>query len=220
MAYERHTWVCGETITAEALNHMEQGIAQSGGGTAGYECVTSEIFNGSITTADQGGMNVGTQPVSFTLRSAHLKVTLNGTEYECERQSSPYGGGGYLYGATMTQTGYDFSEYPFVMATQEDEGQNFLALITQNAGTYTLNIGTEDVETSECFGKAVKQFSRYLVKFFKGTPGQLYDVMMAERGTVLEASDLPTPPSGTHWLNVPTTPITSDITIHSSNPVG
>lgn len=32
MAYEPKTWVCGETITAEALNHMEQGIA-SGGGT-------------------------------------------------------------------------------------------------------------------------------------------------------------------------------------------
>lgn len=33
MAYEPKTWECGETITAEALNHMEQGIAQSGGGT-------------------------------------------------------------------------------------------------------------------------------------------------------------------------------------------
>lgn len=26
MAYEPKTWVCGETITAEALNHMENGI--------------------------------------------------------------------------------------------------------------------------------------------------------------------------------------------------
>ena len=32
MAYEPKTWECGETITAEALNHMEQGIT-SGGGT-------------------------------------------------------------------------------------------------------------------------------------------------------------------------------------------
>lgn len=35
MAYEPKTWTCGETITADALNHMEQGIAQSGGGGGG-----------------------------------------------------------------------------------------------------------------------------------------------------------------------------------------
>ena len=33
MAYEPKTWECGETITADALNHIEQGIAQSGGGS-------------------------------------------------------------------------------------------------------------------------------------------------------------------------------------------
>lgn len=33
MAYEPKTWECGETITADALNHIEQGIANSGGGT-------------------------------------------------------------------------------------------------------------------------------------------------------------------------------------------
>ena len=29
MAYEPKEWVCGETITADALNHMEQGIADT-----------------------------------------------------------------------------------------------------------------------------------------------------------------------------------------------
>lgn len=33
MAYEKQTWKCGETITADKLNHMEDGIANSGGGT-------------------------------------------------------------------------------------------------------------------------------------------------------------------------------------------
>lgn len=33
MAYTPKTWECGETITADALNHIEQGIASSGGGT-------------------------------------------------------------------------------------------------------------------------------------------------------------------------------------------
>lgn len=29
MAYEKYTWVTGETITAELLNHMEQGIEET-----------------------------------------------------------------------------------------------------------------------------------------------------------------------------------------------
>ena len=32
MAYTPKTWQCGETIMADDLNHMEQGIAQGGGG--------------------------------------------------------------------------------------------------------------------------------------------------------------------------------------------
>lgn len=31
MAYEKQTWSCGETITADKLNHMEDGIMESGG---------------------------------------------------------------------------------------------------------------------------------------------------------------------------------------------
>lgn len=31
MAYEKQTWQCGETITADKLNHMEDGISENGG---------------------------------------------------------------------------------------------------------------------------------------------------------------------------------------------
>lgn len=31
MAYTKQTWNCGDEITADKLNHMENGIAQSGG---------------------------------------------------------------------------------------------------------------------------------------------------------------------------------------------
>lgn len=33
MAYTPKTWTCGEIITADDLNHIEQGIANSGGGS-------------------------------------------------------------------------------------------------------------------------------------------------------------------------------------------
>lgn len=32
MAYTKQTWECGDTITAEKLNHMEDGIADASGG--------------------------------------------------------------------------------------------------------------------------------------------------------------------------------------------
>ena len=33
MSYEKQTWVNGEVITADKLNHMENGIGEGGGGT-------------------------------------------------------------------------------------------------------------------------------------------------------------------------------------------
>lgn len=30
MAYDKHIWQCGEAITTEKLNHMENGIASGG----------------------------------------------------------------------------------------------------------------------------------------------------------------------------------------------
>lgn len=36
MAYNPTEWKCGDTITAEKLNKMEDGIANAGGGYADY----------------------------------------------------------------------------------------------------------------------------------------------------------------------------------------
>lgn len=50
MAYEPKTWVCGEKITADDLNHMEQGIANAGGGgTDTYEVYLGEFQEEYIT---------------------------------------------------------------------------------------------------------------------------------------------------------------------------
>ena len=34
MAYQPTNWQCGDTITAEKLNKLEQGVANAGGGVA------------------------------------------------------------------------------------------------------------------------------------------------------------------------------------------
>ena len=55
MAYEKHTWSCGETVTADLLNHMEDGIAEGGGGTeplvlsvVSYNECKGMIFNATM----------------------------------------------------------------------------------------------------------------------------------------------------------------------------
>lgn len=47
MAYEKQTWTTGEVITKEKLNHMEDGIANSGGGSevlfVGYDILLNKF---------------------------------------------------------------------------------------------------------------------------------------------------------------------------------
>lgn len=39
MSYEKQTWATGDTITAEKLNHMEDGIADGGGGSSVFQVI-------------------------------------------------------------------------------------------------------------------------------------------------------------------------------------
>ena len=49
MAYEKQTWVTGEVITKEKLNHMEDGIANSGGVVTITATVTTDTETGDDT---------------------------------------------------------------------------------------------------------------------------------------------------------------------------
>ena len=52
MAYEKQIWQCGDTITADKLNHMEDGIANSGGGIV---YITPTVIDGdSMVCFDLG----------------------------------------------------------------------------------------------------------------------------------------------------------------------
>ena len=49
MAYTKQTWQCGDSITADKLNHMEDGIA-SGGGSA----LVVQLIEGEMPTCSPG----------------------------------------------------------------------------------------------------------------------------------------------------------------------
>lgn len=53
MAYTPKTWQCGETIMADDLNHMEQGIAQ--GGSGGALIVTATSREATTEECSDGG---------------------------------------------------------------------------------------------------------------------------------------------------------------------
>ena len=88
MAYERQTWECGETITAEKLNHMEEGISSaSGGGTPLLATITiGEELELSIDKTYEEMVNalINGNPINVVLR----RVTLYGEEVETIDQSN------------------------------------------------------------------------------------------------------------------------------------
>lgn len=159
MAYDKHTWTCDEPITVERLNHMEDGIANAGGGECGYECEEGRttLTEETVTTEFGDGYNVGVLSYSQEINADTIVVTFDGTEYECSLVDLD-GRNGYG-GWNASHTGEpDFSQYPFALISEFDptEGGG-TTLITRFAGSHTIKIETADgmtVTTTPCFDLA------------------------------------------------------------------
>lgn len=153
MAYDKHTWTCDEPITVERLNHIEDGIAAGGDCDCGFECEERivTLTEESVTTEQSGPFVWGSLSYSQLIDAETLKVTFNGTEYECPRSDSSAGA---IYGGTNPTTMTpDFSQYPFAILSAEQIGN---MLITETAGTYALKVQAVEttVTTTPCFDKA------------------------------------------------------------------
>lgn len=155
MAYDKHTWTCDEPITVERLNHIEDGIAAGGDCDCGFECeewVT--LAEESVTT--QRGTNDNYAYGDFTnsqlIDAESIKVTFNGTVYECEKIADTYSSNNYGAPYNDSTDNYDWSEYPFSISS-ESSGTY---LYTETAGTYTIKIEAveETISTTPCFDKA------------------------------------------------------------------
>lgn len=53
MSYEKQTWQTGDVITANKMNHMEDGIADAGGGGQPLEITGTENEAGTKVTLDK-----------------------------------------------------------------------------------------------------------------------------------------------------------------------
>lgn len=150
MAYDRYTWVDGEVITAQKLNHIEEGIAE--GGDAGYECEETVYFDGNVVVEEhsdgQGHTwtsgEFTTTPPKGLLGLDELNIVLNGEEY------------------TLPKTGGNDNYASFTIYSPQrigiDVGGNLesCSLSVNVAGTYSLKIATHSiVSVSGCFKMAV-----------------------------------------------------------------
>lgn len=106
-------------ITGVKVNGEDYG----GGGGSQF----STIFEGVVTTEYNQETETNTSVLEdIEILGDPIKVTFDGTEYICADQ-------GGFYGAVPNDGGIDFSEYPFIIATNG-------AIATLNAGTYDLKI--------------------------------------------------------------------------------
>lgn len=145
MAYEKYTWVDGEVITAQKLNHIEEGIAE--GGDAGYECTetTEELFEETVTTVSSSSFIRAGLSYSSPINVDVLTVVFDGVEYTCPKQNPAEGVS--VYGDV------NFSQIPFYIASSSYGN----TLYTENIGEYTIKamVNTTTVTTSDCFASAV-----------------------------------------------------------------
>ena len=130
MAYVKQTWSCGDEISAEKLNHMEDGIydaSQSGGGntpllvnaiSAGYGRYDLDKTFGEIRNAYSNGRMVVVTRVSSdtTTHSAVQEVeTLIDSESYAQGTVSTYNG---AYSVSVTEAPYTLealdAQYPFI----------------------------------------------------------------------------------------------------------
>lgn len=132
----------------------DKGVASS---DKGYECTEEyTLLTDESVTTEQGRLFIlGGLAYSTPITADTIRVTFNGVEYICDAVAS---GETVRYGG-ISQSGPDFSEYPF--AIESDPGLNTNTFFTETAGTYQVKIEAfgESIKTSECFEKAVKKAS-------------------------------------------------------------
>lgn len=131
MAYEKQTWVTGEVITKEKLNHMEDGIANGGGG--------SFVI----------GVDQETGALNKTWKEIH-DALISGQYVVCVLDD---GGTVYLYRVEMTQMlrpmGSSSYEYIVVLSTYSfmDKNMAFIDCKADSENGYPIMGDDEQVET-------------------------------------------------------------------------
>lgn len=169
MAYTKTNWQTGDTITASALNNAEAGIEN-----AQWKTETStQLFSETVTTTAGQYRNMGTLSYSDAITADSLTVTFNGTEYICQKVTLSGVTGAYYGG--MGENGPDFSEYPFVVCSGDEN-----VLFTETAGTYTVSASGVVTTYTDKFKETIIMCGTLKVVNGTKVPSLTYAEMSAE----------------------------------------
>ena len=182
MSYEKQTWKTGDTVTADKLNHMENGIE----GAGGYEVTPSKelIFNQTVTSTYQG-YNVCYFSYLPFIEEDFLIIEFDGVEYECEKiiVDKEYSAGHTFYGGA-TSEGVDLSICPFCFESMPSAPYN--RAYVAEAGTYEFKVykNSTDVIVSEDFERAVNVVTADDLNHIESEIDVLYDVIGIDTNVV------------------------------------
>lgn len=143
MAYVKHEWECGDILTPELMNHIEEGIeeaSQSGGGGSSPKFV---VLSGTVENVNNGS----TGSASYTAAQlAELGISnVDNIAVVSVKQYNPVDGG-YTYtvpfGTTMSGMTTYHNNYPMVFLTS---GSLRITVFNGREGTGSTNIPYEVV---------------------------------------------------------------------------
>ena len=104
MAYEKQTWVNGDVITAEKMNHMEDGIADAGGGDtdAFVINVSRDTDKPWIFVSDKSLDEIGTAYIA----GKQLEVVFENHTYSFGGREQSLGGIEYRFVSGLLSSAY------------------------------------------------------------------------------------------------------------------
>lgn len=154
MAYTKQTWNNGDIITADKLNHIEDGIVNSENGYE-YSVEPQEIINESVTTLSTPySYFMGNFSYGELIDADSIIVTFDGQQYELSKTVS---GNSNYYGGSYDG---DFSQNPFMIQSIHYNNNSYNNLYTPNAGTYSVKVTADTTSVNSvtpCFDLAVKK---------------------------------------------------------------
>ena len=158
MTYTKQAWETGEVITADKLNHIEDGIENN---NPGYEIVKSEqlILDETVTVTIPQGAPFDAAQFEYNelINYPTITVDFNGDIYECELIDKNAPNPTYYYGG-IGSSGPVFTEYPFaIISVEQQSGQYINVLYVENSGDYSVKIYAKEstINTTEDFEKSV-----------------------------------------------------------------
>lgn len=141
---------------------------------------STQLFNETVTTVAGVHGNEATLSYSELITADTLKVTFNGVEYTCPQIMGSGGIAGY---GGFTETGPDFTVFPFLIITGVAGGN---MVYTETAGTYSVSAGAENTTYTDAFKKGVAENSTFYVDFENGDNGLVCNKTIPEIATAYE----------------------------------